>query len=191
MSGSVPAIRSEFEAFLFAPIGDDTGNGMQLSVLSALARQNVDPWEEAGRLAALSREAAILKLSAWIALLPDGKSTRRDAGPIAARLIELLPRGIGSGTGVGTTALDVKSVVQSCPHRRAIVYVIAVVFALAAQWVIAHYLAAGLSHNAATPTSGTVSARLLSPAASRLERGGPVRGHGVGCRAVAQQKAAC
>jgi hypothetical protein len=38
-----------YNDFLFAPIGEQA-NGMQLSVLSALARMNVDPWEEAARL---------------------------------------------------------------------------------------------------------------------------------------------
>jgi hypothetical protein len=43
---------SEFDDFLYAPIVEG-GNGMVLSVLSALARVNVDPWDEAARLARL------------------------------------------------------------------------------------------------------------------------------------------
>ena len=50
-------ITSAFDAFLFAPIDDEPG-GMPLSVLSALARMNVDPWEEAARLATLSTSDA-------------------------------------------------------------------------------------------------------------------------------------
>jgi hypothetical protein len=38
----------EFENFLFAPIGEDS-NGMVLSVLSALARLDIDPWQEAAK----------------------------------------------------------------------------------------------------------------------------------------------
>jgi hypothetical protein len=49
---SVSALGSEFDDFLFAPIGED-GNGMLLSVLSALARLGFDPWEEAAKLAQL------------------------------------------------------------------------------------------------------------------------------------------
>jgi hypothetical protein len=43
MSGSVrmSPLGSEFDSFLYAPIGED-GNGMPLSVLSALARLDVD-----------------------------------------------------------------------------------------------------------------------------------------------------
>jgi hypothetical protein len=37
---------SEYDDFLFASMGEDR-NGLPLSVLSALARLDVDPWEEA------------------------------------------------------------------------------------------------------------------------------------------------
>lgn len=48
MSGySLP--NSEFNAFVFAPIGEER-NGMLLSVMSALARRDIDPWQEAARL---------------------------------------------------------------------------------------------------------------------------------------------
>jgi len=42
-------IGPEFDEFLRAPIGADR-NGTSLSVLSALARLNVDPWQEATSL---------------------------------------------------------------------------------------------------------------------------------------------
>ena len=43
--------RSKFEGFLLASIGEDNSdNGMQLSVLPALARQKIDPWDEAAGL---------------------------------------------------------------------------------------------------------------------------------------------
>ena len=45
-------IHSEFNEFLFASIGDDE-NDMPLSVLSALIRLDIDPWEEAKRLSIL------------------------------------------------------------------------------------------------------------------------------------------
>ncbi len=49
MNSNAP-LGSEFDNFLFAPIGVDK-NGMVLSVVSALARLDVDPWEEAEELA--------------------------------------------------------------------------------------------------------------------------------------------
>src|ERR1700731_341397 len=51
---SVPSFTSRYNQFLYAPICDEA-NGMQLSVLSALARMDVDPWEEATRLAAMPK----------------------------------------------------------------------------------------------------------------------------------------
>jgi len=81
----------EFENFLFAPIGEDR-NGMLLSVLSALARADVDPWQEAARLARLPKETATQSLASLIAKLSGELATHLDPGTIAARLIALLPR---------------------------------------------------------------------------------------------------
>ena len=53
--------------FLCAPIGEDR-NGTTLSVLSALARLDVDPWSEATSLARMPREAAAERLTALIEL---------------------------------------------------------------------------------------------------------------------------
>ena len=47
-SASVSRLGSEFDDFLFAPIGADR-IGMLLSVLSALARLDIDPWQEAAK----------------------------------------------------------------------------------------------------------------------------------------------
>src|SRR5271157_3870474 len=58
-----------FNDFLYAPIAND-GHGMPLSVLSALARSGVDPWQEAATLAGLPEEAAIQRLTTLIAELP-------------------------------------------------------------------------------------------------------------------------
>lgn len=82
---------SEFNDFLFAPIGEER-NGMLLSVLSALARLDVDPWQEAAELARLPGEAATERLASMIAALPDGPSAPSDPRTIAARLVALLPR---------------------------------------------------------------------------------------------------
>ena len=49
--------QSQFNDFLFAPIGNEK-NGMLLTVLSALARLDVDPWREAASMAQMSTEAA-------------------------------------------------------------------------------------------------------------------------------------
>jgi len=84
-------INSEFNQFLFAPIGEE-GNGMMLSVVSALTRLDIDPWEEAAQLAGLPKEIAAATLNQLIDRLPRGLWMRSDTPGIAARLIELLPQ---------------------------------------------------------------------------------------------------
>src|ERR1700733_13440062 len=88
---SLSVLASQFDNFLFAPIADDQ-NDTPLSVLSALARLNIDPWKEAAELAQLPREAATQRLASSIGALLDGLSAHSEHRPIAARLIALLPR---------------------------------------------------------------------------------------------------
>jgi hypothetical protein len=76
-----------YDEFLYAQLGEEA-NGMQLSVLSALARQNMDPWEIARRLTSLPREPAILFLTPLLARIPAGLAAPEDT---AARLIAMLP----------------------------------------------------------------------------------------------------
>ncbi len=64
---------------------------MVLSVLSALARLGMDPWQEAGRLATLPRSAAVEGLARIIAGMPASRWSLPDATSIAARLVALLP----------------------------------------------------------------------------------------------------
>src|ERR1700691_4725148 len=90
-SNPFSVLASEFDDFLFAPIGDDR-NDMPLSVLSALARLDIDPWLEAAELARLPRETATQRLASSIATLPGGPSEYLEPGTIAAHLIALLPR---------------------------------------------------------------------------------------------------
>ena len=86
----VPMLGRQFDQFLHAPVVQEA-NGMPLTVLSALARLNIDPWDEAQRLAKLPREAAALALSAVIAALPNGPAAGPNAQAIVARLTALLP----------------------------------------------------------------------------------------------------
>jgi hypothetical protein len=88
---SVAFYRPEFNDFLYALIGSDK-NEMPLSVLSALARLDVDPWEEAAELAELPKDVAKRRLVSLIARLPGGRSNQGDSRASADRLIELLPR---------------------------------------------------------------------------------------------------
>jgi len=83
-------INSEFNAFLFAPVGDE-GNGMTLSVMSALSRLDIDPWREAASLSTLSKEKAVEALASLLARLPDARWAAADTREIAARLVTFLP----------------------------------------------------------------------------------------------------
>lgn len=76
-----------YDEFLYAELGEEA-NGMQLSVLSALARQNVDPWEIAERLTSLPREPAILFLTPLLKRIPAGLGAPEGT---AERLIAMLP----------------------------------------------------------------------------------------------------
>ncbi len=86
---------SRFNEFLFALIGKE-GNGMSLSVISALARLEIDPWQEAARLADLPKELAAAALDGLIRRLPAGGWDQAETPSIVARLIELLPRRAGA-----------------------------------------------------------------------------------------------
>lgn len=92
MSGnsSISSMDIEFEEFLFALIGEQQ-NGMPVSMFSALARLDMDPWREAKRLSELPKERAIQALRGSIDGLADLQWAKIDAGGIAARLIRLLP----------------------------------------------------------------------------------------------------
>jgi hypothetical protein len=94
-STSISSLGTEFDRFLFAPIGEDR-NGMLLSVLSALARLDVDPWQEAAKLARLPEKSATRNLVALVASIPGAPLAHLDQGKIAGRLLALLPRGANS-----------------------------------------------------------------------------------------------
>ena len=81
---------SEYNAFLFASVGEEAV-GVQLTVLTALTRVGLDPWQEAARLSDLPREAAARALAATIATLPEGDWKASESGAIAARLVNWLP----------------------------------------------------------------------------------------------------
>ena len=89
---------SQFNEFLFASIGKE-GNGMPLSVVSALARLEVDPWQEAARLADLPKELAAAALDGLIRRLPADGWDHAETRKIADRLIELLPRRAAARSG--------------------------------------------------------------------------------------------
>ena len=86
-SGGQAEAPAPFEAFLSAALGEEP-NGMTLSVVSAFARLDLDPYREAARLAAMSRRDAATSLARLFARL---QHTSADNALIAS-LIQLLPK---------------------------------------------------------------------------------------------------
>lgn len=102
------ALGSEFDDFLFALIGEN-GNGMPLTIVSALGRMDVDPWHVAADLARLPAETAALKLVALLRALPDQLFEDSNRGALAKRLIALLPRPQISRAQADATLLEAGS----------------------------------------------------------------------------------
>lgn len=98
---------STFNGFLFAEVGVEA-SGMPLSVLSALAREGLDPWQEAERLVKLPTTAAVDSLARVISALPASRWSHPHAMLIAARLVTLLPKAdlpIGLSPQLATSGL--------------------------------------------------------------------------------------
>lgn len=87
-SVSIPS--SKFDQFLFAPMCEE-GNGMQISVISALARAHIDPWEEAGRLSTMPKAIAEKAIVSTLRQVSGRDWNSADAAAIARRLVGLLP----------------------------------------------------------------------------------------------------
>ena len=143
LATATSAVESRFETFLYAAVRENP-DGAPLTVLSILARLNIDPWEEAARLAHLPREAAVRALAGLISALPKGSTTPTDSGTIAARLITLLPRPSQGRTAAqrvssgGPRSIRVPK--RAIVVARAILFLIAVALLFVSQWVAVSYL---------------------------------------------------
>jgi hypothetical protein len=134
----IPNIGAEYNAFLYATMGVDP-NGNAFSVLSAMARMNLDPWHEAASLAALSGSAATRKLTALIAALPVGPSELSAPDVIAGRLVKLLPsqsRSILPPLPPHKALLGLKVLIQS-PTVRYLLFAL-IALALVTVWSTMH-----------------------------------------------------
>lgn len=87
----------ELERFLYATVGEDR-NGSAVTVLSALARLGLDPWNEAAELVILGRDAARTRLETRLARFRDVPTLASDHGRVAQDLSKLLPEGASKGT---------------------------------------------------------------------------------------------
>lgn len=80
----------QFDRFLYAPLYED--DEMSLSVLSALTRQNMDPWQLAARLSQLPKAQAVKTLAPIVQESDCGRWSPSEANETAVRLIELCHR---------------------------------------------------------------------------------------------------
>jgi len=134
---TTPRLGREFDRFLYASVGDDQ-NGMPLTVLSALARMDVDPWEEASKLTQLPPESAVTQLASLLGALRNEPVAGQDPARIAAPLIALLP----CRRDHAPQAPVLKAFVQAAPtkHPTAVSTLLTVltyvIFMLLSQWMM-------------------------------------------------------
>ncbi|MEJ1962310.1 MAG: hypothetical protein WDO56_12500 [Gammaproteobacteria bacterium] len=154
---------SAFDAFLFAPIGED-GNGLSLSVVSALARMDLDPWQEAATLAGLPADAAAHKLAALFSALPDQLLSERSRDTTAARLISLLPRPadspVGSLVGSPATPTGTSHPTDSRIGTSTLLFALYMLVLLASQFFMSR-------HDSPTPDDGAHAAPSASSPAQK------------------------
>jgi len=163
-SASRSSLTGKFDNFLYAPIGEDN-NGLSLTVLSALARQNVDPWEEAADLCRLPGGAAMRKLTAMIAALPQEALAECEPNAVAARLIVLLPHPIVFNLSPPKAI----SGVEAAKHSPVVAIMLSIATYMAVvlfcQWLIA-----SVQISSPTDTAPTAAAAPVSPATRAPDR---------------------
>jgi hypothetical protein len=117
--------RSNLNDFLFALVGMEA-RGMTLSVISLLARQGLDPWREAGRLADLPKAEATDSLARTIAGMSQSQWNLSDATVIAGRLTGMLPGQLAKGM-----ASPAKSKANWLPSPRTALILVSTAFVVA------------------------------------------------------------
>ena len=165
LATATSALESRFDAFLYAAVREDP-DGTPLTVLSVLARLDIDPWEEAAKLAQLPGEAAARALAAVISALPKGSAT--DSGMIAARLITLLPRHSERGIAAQRVSSGGARLIR-IPSRativaRAVLCLIVLALLLVSQWVaVSHLASLAAKKPLAAPAAVVPAARSHAP----------------------------
>jgi hypothetical protein len=156
--------KPEFDAFLFASVSADDG-ALPLSVLSVLARLDLDPWQEAADLAALSPDSAAQKIASILGALPTGCLNAPDIPMNATRLVAMLPR--------RTPRLSVPLRVLSAasagtprprPHANVVFLAVYLIFMVASQFIWTRLLPAHADSQPAPPSSSTSSQAPPAPA---------------------------
>jgi hypothetical protein len=132
-------LRPEYDAFLFAPVGEER-SGMSLSVVSALARMDLDPWQEAACLAALPPESATQRIAAMLEALPSLLLKPPDVLIRAKGLAAMLPRPVSSVTSPAAALSAATPAAVTRPPANAVFLVLYIIFMLATQLLVTHLL---------------------------------------------------
>ena len=141
------ALPTDLGTFLFADAGAGPG-GMLMTVLSALARLGLDPWDEAGRLSSLRDPDAIGELARSLAAVPGAPLP--DPAGCARRLVALLPCRAAPPLPMPSTDAGL----QEIRRRAAVLATAGVLTGLA--MLLAGYVAAGNGGVAAIKPSSAI-----------------------------------
>lgn len=82
---------SDYDAFLCAEVGEDR-TGAAVTVLSALARLDLEPFTEARKLARLAQEDAHVRLTKHFEAITDIPALALASEGRAAKMVSLLPK---------------------------------------------------------------------------------------------------
>ena len=147
----------EFDKFLFARIGEDR-NGLTLSVVSLLARMNLDPWEQAGILATLPAQAAARCLASSLDSLTDPLLRQAIGETTVQRLLALLPR--RAATPITEPPAGIAPMVSPQPAARLRI-IVSIVF-IAATIILAGVQIIAARRFAPTPPGGATAPAVLT-----------------------------
>lgn len=147
---------SEFGKFLFAPIGQDK-NGMPLSVLSALARQDIDPWEEAAKLTRLPKEEAVSQLVSLLGALPRATLASADRVTTATRLLALLPGREGQVRSAVEPFSQADPIEHAAVASSVLLGLIMLILVLVSAWLIGSLQAPGQVAGGSAPPPSAIS----------------------------------
>lgn len=155
----VSTLSESYNDFLFATVCDEA-NGMRLSVLSALARLNVDPWEEATRLAAMPRAIAARTLASMFDSASGRSWNAPEAEATAARLVRLLldPRQTAAQDATTANGRTVAGSGAKTAAQRATYWWVWIGFALMMSFMTPH-------RDAPTTSPGMAPSETSAPAA--------------------------
>lgn len=124
---------------------------MQLSVLSALVRLNVDPWAEAIRLAAMTKGEAQRTLVSTLNLVSGQSRSQSEAEALATQLVQLLPQTGGEGP---TSA---KKMIAEIWAQGTNYWLVWLFFAMALSFLSPHHQATTTKSDVSSSASSTAS----------------------------------